>query len=158
MTERRAILTWSIVRFPVLGTMTILSLALSTCRDGAQRHADFSALERSWVSAQQRRDSVSLDSLLAPEFLLAEGVNGAPVPRDQYIAGVLHTAAEDTIRMEDLRVVHHGDSATAISRFVCTVPGEGRPTVTYKFRTTDLWVYRQRRWLAARRTMVVLTD
>jgi len=146
------------LRFLLLGTITLLSPALSTCRGGSERHADFPALEHSWVSAQQRRDSVSLDSLLAPEFLLIEGPNGAPVPRDQYIAAVLHTAAEDTIRIHDLRMVHHGDSATVMSRFICTVVRNGQPTVTYEFRTTDLWVHRKGRWLAARRDMAVRPD
>ena len=146
------------MRFLLLGTIALLSPALSTCRGGAERHADFPAMERSWVSAQQRRDSVSLDSLLAPEFLLAEGVNGAPVPRDQYLAGVLHTTNEDTIRIQDLHVVHHGDSATVNSRFICTVVRDGQSTVTYEFRTTDLWVHRRGRWLAARRAMVVHPD
>ncbi len=145
-------------RLPFLWAMVLLSPVLSSCRGGSERHADFPALERSWVNAQQRRDSVALDSLLAPEFLLTEGAHGTPLSRDQYIAAVLHTATEDAIRLQDLRAVHHGDSATVVSRFHCTVVRGGQPTVTFQFRTTDLWIHRKGRWLAASRTMVVAPD
>jgi hypothetical protein len=41
---------------------------------------------------------------------------------------------------------------------VCVAVRDGQPTVTCEFRTTDLWVCRKGRWLAARRAMVVLPD
>ena len=133
----------------------LLALAQVACRGDQERRAEFEALERSWIIAQQSRDSAALESLLAPEFHLIEGTEGAPLPRGQYLAAVLHTATQDTIDIHDLRTAYHGDSATVSSRFSCMVVRAGVPTAYYEFKTTDLWVHRDGRWLAASRAMVL---
>jgi hypothetical protein len=145
-------------RRSLLAVITLLALGHVACRPDSGQPADFEALEQQWATAQQFRDSAALESLLAPEFHLVERADGVPIPRDQYITGVLHTAAEDTIRIEKIGLVHWGDSATVSSRFHCTVVHEGRVTATYEFQTTDRWVSQSGRWLAVSRTMLVHSD
>ncbi|TFG48618.1 MAG: nuclear transport factor 2 family protein [Gemmatimonadales bacterium] len=142
-----------------LYVLALLSGAQIACRGDAEgRHAEFEALEQRWTIAQQSRDSAALERLLTSDFHLIEGVDGVPLPRDEYIAAVLHTTAEDTIRIEKIRLALWKDSATVRSRFHCTVVQNGQITAAYEFRTTDRWIHRDGRWLAASRTMVVDAD
>ncbi len=145
-------------RRPGLAVLAMLSAVSMACNGDSLRRAEFEALEQRWTAAQQLQDSAALERLLAPEFHLIEGVDGVPLPRDQYIAALLHTSAEDTIRIEKLTLAHWEDSATVSSRFHCTVVVGGQVTTTYEFQTTDRWVRRDGRWLATSRTMLLTGD
>jgi hypothetical protein len=131
---------------------------LPSCGATPAPQPDLQGLTRSWIDAQQRRDSLGLDSLLAPEFTLTEGANAAPMPRDQYLAALLRPGLLDTLGIQQSSVVFLGDSAVVTSAMRCTVVHPGEASVTLHFTTTDFWARRNRRWQAVARVMVPRAD
>jgi ketosteroid isomerase-like protein len=106
-------------------------------------------LLRQWDEAYARRDGPALNNILADEFVFT-APNGLVINRMQYLSANLKApdiAVETPVTSEDVRVRVYGSTAVVTS----TAAQRGQrfnrdPNV--RFRYTDLWVKRNRRWQA----------
>ncbi|HEY8003823.1 MAG TPA: nuclear transport factor 2 family protein [Phenylobacterium sp.] len=101
------------------------------------------ATEAAWISALAGRDLVTLNRLLAPDFV-DTGWRGARRDKGAYINGVAANGAQP-IALSDISVALYGD--TAVARGLNTVRGQGG-AVRARIRFTDIFVYRAGLWQA----------
>jgi ketosteroid isomerase-like protein len=109
--------------------------------------------EQQWNAAILRRDVESAKAFMAPEYQLLVGMEGrtlAHFPLDVWLATlpnyVIHRQA-----IHDLNVSFWGDVAVATLAYSQDAePWNGRD-ISGNFMLTDVWVFRDGRWLVAER-------
>jgi len=111
----------------------------------AQEEAELVESEHAWMDAWRRRDQVTCDRLLAPDFLLTSA-RGVLVPKAQWLENAMGTVVCEAFEWQELQVrrlapevaLVHG---RALQR--ASVAGQDWSGV---FLVTDTWVRRAGRW------------
>lgn len=109
------------------------------------------AAENRWVKALDERDQKALSCLLAPDFKDAS-VYGELRDREKVLSDLPHRRDAGQ-RLDNLETLLFGFTGVVRGINHLTTP-EGQPMVDLRF--TDVFVYRQNRWLAvsAQETLV----
>jgi ketosteroid isomerase-like protein len=103
-------------------------------------------LENEWVEAVVKRDTASLDRIIADDYI---GINDGSVfapTKAQYIEYVKSIKEEILpVVIEEWKVCVYGDAAVVMARVTMKMRLAGKET-TYQSRFTDTWVKRAGRW------------
>lgn len=146
-----------------LRLLVILSIAATACVRPVNQDSSSSgpasdpareveAAESAWAVAMRDRDSLALERLLAPEFVVEAAAPGRPAdqaPRTRWLDNTLHRLRLDSVAIRPVRVTVHpprGDSATA-ELWLWWKPFR----VATDNRLEDTWVRRDGRWQVTRR-------
>ena len=108
--------------------------------------AQLTSLVRQWDEAIVKRDTATLDRLLASEFKFVGGRNKA-----EYLDSI-KTQATDAVTSAvstDLEVLFYGSTAVVTGLDTISGQDKGQP-YTAKWLYTDVWVKRAGRWQCVR--------
>jgi len=109
--------------------------------------AEILAIENQWATAIQRQDAAAFDRLTAEDFRFIDE-DGRVLNRAQYIAARGHNPENVESAVQDqIEVRQYDDAAIATGRSIIRGTRDGMPFV-YRFRWTDVYVRRERRWQA----------
>lgn len=122
---------------------TAYGLAAACPSNQAQDENALNAIEQSWAQALEKRDSVTIDCILAKEFQDAD-IDGQLHSRSEVLARVPHRG-NNANRLSELQPHVHGDFGYVRGLNTVTNP-QGK--VLAKVRFTDIFVYRDGRWQA----------
>jgi ketosteroid isomerase-like protein len=116
-----------------------------------RRTEEFRTLLSRWAEAVRDRDIRYLERLLAPEFTLTTGRRPSPIRgREEYLEITESRYVVEEFEFERVDVLDYGDAAVVRSRYRQrgSIDGEDR---SQTFLITDVFVYRDDRWLAVAR-------
>ena len=100
-------------------------------------------LANEWMDAVRQKDLETLESLVAPEYMLqAPGIGR--MPREQWLAAVSVYDIQ-SFEFDDVQVHLYGDTAVMRSRYAQKATYQGRDR-SGEFLVTDVWVGREGRW------------
>jgi|SRR6266404_3985353 len=105
-------------------------------------------LSHEWIDAIQRRDPVSLDNILADDFVITGWLPGGQLAEKKfYIEDCLRPVAVEkkSFRYERWRVRAYGDTVVVNCVFSCHAVVEGHEWGG-DFLLTDVWVRENYRW------------
>lgn len=105
---------------------------------------ELEAIEEQLASTWKNRDCVGWGALLADDWSVTH-IDAQVITKDQALE-MCRTAPSLTMAVDQLAVRSYGDTAIVTGRTKATVSGEAPQTVTLRF--TDVFVRRDRRWVA----------
>jgi uncharacterized protein DUF4440 len=112
-------------------------------------------LERRWADAIRGRDSLALEAILAPDFVLTgSGAEEPPISRAVWMRNTLHQLHVDSVRLAPGRVAARGDSADATLGFFWAGRFGGEPAFRDSVDLSDAWVRDTSGWRVHRRTVL----
>jgi hypothetical protein len=103
-------------------------------------------IEQLLTSSELLSDEKALRELLSNDFL---GVNmrGQRIDKDAFIAGLCSSGVKfDSLKIEDLEVRFHRDSAVAIGKSVFAARVQNQ-SISGKAQFMDIWVNTGERWM-----------
>ena len=119
-------------------------------RDTAQAREEVLRLEEEFFQALVRRDPAPAQRILAEDYVGITG-DGDIETKAQVVAAVRGDSTSATaflpeeIQLDSTIVRVHGDAAVALARGTARGRSGGQP-VTFGFRTTDVFAWRDGRW------------
>jgi ketosteroid isomerase-like protein len=105
---------------------------------------ELAAIEEQLASAWKSRDSAGWGALVADDWSVTH-VDAQVITKEQALE-LCRTGPPITTTVDQLAVRSYGDTAIVTGRTKATVSGASRQTVTLRF--TDVFVRRDRRWIA----------
>jgi ketosteroid isomerase-like protein len=125
-------------------TLLICPFAFGGCPTGqAKDGAVLVQIEQSWAQALERQDSAAIGCMLAEEFQEVD-VNGMLRDRSENLASVIHRQPGRN-QLSELQPHVYGEFGYIRGLNTVTDP-DGK--LRAKVRFTDIFVYREGRWLA----------
>jgi ketosteroid isomerase-like protein len=107
--------------------------------------AEILAIENQWATAIERQDAAAFERLATEDFRFIDE-NGRVLNRAQYIAERSHNPDNvESAVQDEIEVRQYGDAAIATGRSTLHGTRDGAPFV-YRFRWTDVYVWRAGRW------------
>jgi ketosteroid isomerase-like protein len=107
--------------------------------------AEILAIEKQWATAIERQDAAAFERLAAEDFRIIDE-NGRVLNRAQYIADRSHNPDKvESAVQDEIEVRQYGDAAIATGRSTLHGTRNGA-TFVYRFRWTDVYVWRAGRW------------
>ena len=118
---------------------------------GCPSEAEVESAAKAWMEAAARRDTESLDRVLAAEFSMVTN-RGTEIDRSQWLDNMLHRVGPGFIPPDFLgvRVRVYGDTAVMTSRNLLQATFDGKDRSGH-LALTDVWVRRDGRSLFVRR-------
>jgi ketosteroid isomerase-like protein len=110
--------------------------------------AEFSELEKQWMSALQSNDRFALDHLLTEDFEILTPFAGNAIDRDEFIRAVTGSLKLQSYRISQMTVHDFGD--TAVVNFLINAKGQfrGRDS-SGRYFVVDVWRKSSNSWEAA---------
>lgn len=105
---------------------------------------ELAAIEEQLASAWKSRDSAGWGALVADDWSVTH-VDAQVITKEQALE-MCRTGPPITTTVDQLAVRSYGDTAIVTGRTKATVSGASAQTVTLRF--TDVFVRRERRWIA----------
>ena len=113
----------------------------------SQAEQELTRMEREFGEAMTRRDTATLDRLMADDFAAINPL-GRELTKAQVVAQITSPDYDlDSIRNEDIRVRVFGDAAVATARAVAKGRYKGQDA-SGQVRYMRVWIRRQGRWQA----------
>src|SRR6266567_1333318 len=132
--------------FAVL-VLVIASAALLMGQTGGQVEQSLTQMERQWVEAAQKKDTATLDRILANDWV-GQGPTGATT-KSEALADLKSGKGQlESITMGEMKVRVFGDSAVVTGSDDEKSSYKGKDT-SGDYTWTDVFVKRQGRWQAA---------
>jgi len=136
----------------LLGSITLLSAQANKSDEGAH----VQALDNSWNSALETKDTKALDMLLTDSFVSVD-IDGSIQTKSEFLESIkapdYHPAQAVT---EQSTVQVYGDSAIVVGIFRSKWLEKGR-TLTHRERFVDTWVKIKGSWQCAASITVLIT-
>ena len=105
---------------------------------------ELAAIEEQLASAWKSRDSAGWGALVADDWSVTH-VDAQVITKEQALE-MCRTGPPIATTVDQLAVRSYGDTAIVTGRTMATVSGASAQTVTLRF--TDVFVRRERRWIA----------
>lgn len=99
-------------------------------------------LTRQWYEAIKKRDSASLEKILAADYT----VNGS-WPKAKWMDNILHHFTMDSFEIAaEPRMNYYDDAMVSEGVFYWKGSRDGKPFMNAEFNVTDIWLKRDGRW------------
>jgi ketosteroid isomerase-like protein len=117
-----------------------ISYAQSNVEEAAKK--EIIQINKEWINAVIKRDSVALEKILSPEFTL----NGE-LPRDIWMNNTLHRLKTHSLKhIGDQKIALYGESAICTSTLYWKASYNGQQTIDGEFLVTDVWRKNNGKW------------
>jgi len=124
--------------------LLLVALALQSCTPKDSDVRALLQLEDGWASAVVRRDSATFERLLDPEFVYTE--NDRLESRADVLHDVVHGTDTVTAAHNEDMVVHCFGATAVVTGWLVLEGHGGGGTFVRRYRFTDTWMRRNRRW------------